>query len=138
MRIVPSLILGLAALPALAGNVYKWTDAAGQTHYSQSPPQSGPVQVKAQANVQPGVSITAPARPAAAATTTAAAPKAAAAESLQDRAERCTASKQRLQFLDEHPANRLYTAAKDGSESRMTEEEHAASVAKAQEAGKGC
>ena len=44
-RFVLAVALALAATPALAqqtaGEVYKWTDASGVTHYSQTPPASG-------------------------------------------------------------------------------------------------
>ena len=44
-RFVIGAILACAAVPALAqqtaGEVYKWTDASGVTHYSQTPPASG-------------------------------------------------------------------------------------------------
>lgn len=42
MRITPALILSLAALPVAAGNIYKWTDAQGQVHYTQTPPERRP------------------------------------------------------------------------------------------------
>jgi hypothetical protein len=41
-RLVPGLILGLAALllalPVFAGQVYQWKDASGVTHFSDAPP----------------------------------------------------------------------------------------------------
>ncbi|MBD7988535.1 DUF4124 domain-containing protein [Luteimonas sp. Sa2BVA3] len=44
-RFVLGTVLAFAAAPALAqqtaGEVYKWTDANGVTHYSQTPPASG-------------------------------------------------------------------------------------------------
>jgi hypothetical protein len=45
-RLLPALILALAALPAQA-QVYKWVDARGQVNYSNAPPAS--VAGKAQA-----------------------------------------------------------------------------------------
>jgi hypothetical protein len=38
-RLLPALILALAALPAQA-EVYKWIDAKGQVNYSNAPPPS--------------------------------------------------------------------------------------------------
>lgn len=38
-RLIPALILALAALPAQA-EVYKWVDAKGQVNYSNAPPPS--------------------------------------------------------------------------------------------------
>ena len=44
-RFVLGTVLAFAAVPALAqqtaGEVFKWTDANGVTHYSQTPPASG-------------------------------------------------------------------------------------------------
>lgn len=44
-RFVLGAVLAFAAAPAIAqqtaGEVYKWTDANGVTHYSQTPPASG-------------------------------------------------------------------------------------------------
>ena len=34
------LLVALVAAPALAGEVYKWKDAQGVTHYSDAPPAS--------------------------------------------------------------------------------------------------
>lgn len=136
MRITTALIISLVALPAAAGNIYKWKDAQGQVHYSQTPPERGPVTAKPQGSVQPGVSLQAPpALTPAAVASTAAPDKTPGAEV---KAKRCEASKQRLVFLEEHPAQRLMVQGADGSESRMTEEQHDQNVAKAQEAGKGC
>jgi glutaredoxin len=39
------LCLALTAAPAIAGGIYKWTDATGQTHYSSTPPAEVPVTV---------------------------------------------------------------------------------------------
>ncbi|MEN4902104.1 DUF4124 domain-containing protein [Luteimonas sp. TWI1416] len=40
-RALALLCLVLLACPAMAGDVYTWKDAAGVTHYSQTPPPSG-------------------------------------------------------------------------------------------------
>lgn len=139
MRITSALIISLVALPATAGNIYKWKDAQGQVHYSQTPPERGPVTAKPQGSVQPGVSLQAPPPPVPAAVASTAAPdRTPAPESAEVKAKRCEASKQRLVFLEEHPAQRLMVQGADGSESRMTEEQHDQNIAKAQEAGKGC
>ena len=137
MRITPVLILSLASLPVVAGNIYKWTDAQGQVHYSQTPPKRGPVTVKPQGSVQPGVSLQAPAAPAKV-SEQAKTDAATAPESTEAKAKRCAESKQRLVFLEENPARRLMVQTADGSEARMTEEQHEQSVTKAQAAGKGC
>ncbi|MES2884600.1 MAG: DUF4124 domain-containing protein [Pseudomonadota bacterium] len=140
MRITPALIISLAALPAAAGNIYKWTDAQGQVHYTQTPPARGPAVARPQSSVQPGVSLQAPPPPPAPppAASTAAVGKPPAPETAEAKTRRCEASKQRLEFLEENPARRLMVQSADGSEARMTEEQHEQSVTKAREAGKGC
>lgn len=140
MRIALVLLLGLAALPCMAGNVYKWKDANGQTHYSQTPPPEGATRAQPQSAVQPGVTMSAPPtpKPAPSAASKADAPKTAAPESKEGKTKRCTESKERVAFLEESTARRLMIQQADGSESRMTEEEFEQRLAKAREAGKGC
>ncbi len=138
MRTAFALLLSLAALPSAAGNVYKWKDASGQMHYSQTPPPAGSVSVQPQAEVQPGVTMNAPPAPPAPATAKPADPKTAAPETKEAKAKRCTDSRERLAFLEERTARRLMIAQPDGSESRMTEEEFAQRVDQAKTAGKGC
>ena len=41
MRLALTLLLSLTALPLAAATVYKWRDASGQVHYSQTPPPTG-------------------------------------------------------------------------------------------------
>ncbi len=142
MRSILCLLLSLAALPTLAANIYKWTDAQGQIHYSQTPPPHGPVKAQAAGSVQPGVSVqaTVPPTPAVPAAKVAAAvdAKAAVPETKADRNKRCSDSKERLAFLEEHTAHRLFVKDSDGNEARMTEEQFTARLAKARDAGKGC
>ena len=146
MRVIFSLLVGLAALPAAAGNIYKWTDRSGTVHYTQIPPPEGANSLKAQRDVQPGVLLTAPAAaPAAlaAAGSPSATPKptetlAAPAETKEAKSRRCGVAKERITFLQERTAHRLLVTQPDGSEARMTEEQYTERVAKANEAGKGC
>lgn len=135
MRAFSSLLLATLTLPVFAGNVYKWTDASGQVHYSQTPPADNAAAAKAVRDLQPGVSIAAPAKPAPA---PAPAAKAAPAESAEAKNKRCAAAKERVAYLEERTARRLFVTEKDGTESRMTEEEFDSRLAKAHEAGKGC
>ncbi len=137
MRIIPVLLIAAATLPAAASNIYKWTDAQGQVHYSQTPPPSGAVSAQSQTRVQPGVSLDTPPAPAAAAKPAKTKP-AAVAETAEAKAKRCTAARERQAFLASTIPRRLMVLGADGSESRMTEEQYAESIAKAQEAGKGC
>ena len=138
MRTASALLLSLASLSAAASNVYKWKDASGQMHYSQTPPPAGTVSVQPQAQVQPGVTLTAPPAAPAEAPAKPADAKAPAPETKEAKAKRCTDSRERLAFLEERTPRRLMIAQPDGSESRMTEEEFAQRVDQAKEAGKGC
>lgn len=45
MRIVCLVMLLVLAAPAGAERVYKWTDAAGNIHYTDAPPQDGEYEV---------------------------------------------------------------------------------------------
>ncbi len=143
MRITTALILSFAALPAVAGNIYKWTDARGQVHYSQTPPSGVDASLQSQSHVLPAANPPVPpaataAVPAAAAPASVAKPAAAPPETRQAKAERCAGASERLAFLEESTPRRLVVQQPDGSEARMTEEEFAERVAKAKEAGKGC
>jgi len=142
MRIIITLILSLAALSvSAASHIYKWKDAQGQVHYGQTLPQGVEAIGRPQSQLQPGVSIQAQqpsAAPAPAASKTITVQNAPPPESKADKAARCTAARERVTFLEERPPNRVYVVAPDGTESRMTEEQYAESLAKAKEAGKNC
>lgn len=140
MRVLSLLLIGVAGLPVMAqAGVYKWKDANGQMHYTQTPPPNGATGSPAPLNPQPGVSLEAPPKPAeSAAAAKPAEPAPAVAETKEAKTKRCTAARERVTFLEEHPARRLMLTQPDGSESRMTEEEFDRSMAKAREAGKGC
>lgn len=142
MRALTLVLLSLAAWPVLASPVYKWADAQGQVHYSQTPPPNGATAMQGPASLRPGVSVQAPASPSpkAAAPVAAANPAetAPAVESKADQAKRCTEARQRVAYLEEKTARRLMVTQADGSEARMTEEEFEKRMAKAREAGKGC
>ena len=132
-----ALLLAAAALPVSASNVYKWTDAQGQVHYTQTPPRSGSYSSQSQRSLQPGASTASPApqpKPVEAAKTA----SAATGESADNKAKRCAAAKERQAFLASTIPRRLMVTGPDGQPARMTEEQYAEAVSKAQEAGKGC
>lgn len=142
-----SLLLAVS-LPVWAdATVYRWKDASGQVHFSQTPPTSGNYDVMRGARAAP---ITPPsstqAAPAApdAATTAAAdqrtrdrrfieeaeAARKAKAEAKEkekvakaDKDKRCSAARELAQFLEERTAHRLVTKADDGNYGRMDEDE---------------
>lgn len=104
---------------AMAANIYRWTDANGVVHYSQTPPPQAPSTV-----VHPGVPSAmeapppAPVEPAAAPATTADAGLKATPEQLQ---AACIAARERLAFLESRPPRRIAVADADGKVSRMDE-----------------
>ncbi len=92
MRRVVALFILMAFSPLVFGQAYKWKDAQGVTHYSDSPPPSGTKydMVKTTGSVVPpaGASVPAPApAPKPAASTTA--PSGPTADTPQNRKKLC-------------------------------------------------
>lgn len=93
LRVAAALLAwGLLATPALAQEVYKWTDANGTVHYDQQPPPQGAQRVQ----LRGGVS-----------TTVAAAPKSPVAYAKEademdamQRARLCETAQRNLQAID--------------------------------------
>lgn len=136
------LLLLLLALPPLAqaASVYRWVDAQGQVHYGQAPPPAAgaePHSVK----VSPASPAPPPsARPSATAVPAPATkPAADPAVERAERAKRCTAARERIQYLEDQTPRRLGVEQPDGTLARMTEEEFQERLDKARgEAGKNC
>lgn len=89
---VALLAWGLLAMPALAQEVYKWTDAHGTVHYDQQPPPHGAQRVQLRGGV---------------ATTVAAAPKPPVADAKEadevdamQRARLCETAQRNLKAID--------------------------------------
>jgi ATPase subunit of ABC transporter with duplicated ATPase domains len=137
-----SLSLALS-LPIAAADstVYRWKDASGQTHFTQTPPPSGSYDVMRGMHASP--SAPAPAANADAAGAAAdqrsreqrfieqaeAARKAKAEAKEKERVakaekeQRCKAAQEAAQFLEERTARRLVTMADDGNYARMDEDD---------------
>ncbi|MGH8517834.1 MAG: DUF4124 domain-containing protein [Panacagrimonas sp.] len=139
-----SLLLAVSLPGWTQVTVYRWKDAAGQTHFSQTPPTSGNYDVMRGASLSttPAPSASAPA---AANTSTAAndqrardqrfleeaeAARKAKAETKEkekvakaDKDKRCATARELAQFLEERTARRLVTKADDGNYARMDEDE---------------
>jgi hypothetical protein len=138
-------LLLILATSAGAQTVYRWKDASGQTHYSQTPPTTGQYDVM-QGGRAPSSSLSAAATPAPAAPAPSAASeqrekekkfiedaeaarkaKAAAKEKEKtakaEKDQRCKAAREMAQFLEERTARRLVTKADDGNYARMNEDE---------------
>lgn len=144
MRLALALSLSLTALPLAAATVYKWRDATGQVHYSQTPPPTGKASDAKIDTRHPGVIMqgTPAPKPAEADATTekkpAGAEVAAAPETREAKTKRCADAEARLSFLIESTARRLMVSQPDGTQARMSEEDYEQNLSKAREASKGC
>lgn len=120
------LLLALPLSAMAQAKVYRWVDAQGQVHYSQTPPP----EIGAQAHSVRTVPASAapapsPSPPAATKPATPAAQAAAVDPNVEraERAKRCTEARDRVTYLEEKTARRLGVEQPDGSLARMTEEE---------------
>lgn len=133
LRVLPLL---LVVLPfAATAQVYRWTDAAGQVHYTQTPPPGQPVATVKQAPppaASPGVEQMKAFNAQAA---RAAEEKAQAdAKRRQDREKAeaaCTRARSAISTLESRPPSRIARKDEQGQFVRMTPAEHEASLAKA-------
>lgn len=138
-RSATTAVLLLSVMTAAsAGAIYKWVDASGQVHYSQTPPPGAPAHL--QGDLKPAASLDAPPPLPADATASGSADAnagktaSAAADSPADRAKRCSDAQARVTFLQEKTAHRLAVPQPDGSLARMTDEQFADQLGKAQQA----
>lgn len=136
----PWLLLALLPLTAQA-TIYRWVDAQGQVHYSQTPPPeagaepqsirtlpaAAPPAARQPASTAPGAGG-ASAPPPAGKTEEARKAEAAA------RPQRCQAAREHLRYLEEKTPRRLGVTQPDGSMARMTEEEFAGRLRTTREA----
>ena len=140
-----SWLAPLLLVPALAladGTVYRWTDANGQTHFSQTPPATGSkydvIQGKRAPSPTPASDEGGAAGPSVDEVRSreqqfiqnAEAERKAKAEArAKEKADReqakakCNAARERMTFLEERTARRLVTKADDGNYARMPEDE---------------
>lgn len=130
------VVIASLSAPVAADQIYRWTDANGLIHFSSQPPPHGEYRritpELPPATSAPGVdAIRKRADNLDGTGTKVAQARQDALKAKADDAEKCAKARERLTFLDEHPAHRLYTVGADGAESRMTDEQHDAEVAKA-------
>lgn len=121
-----ALLLGLA-VPAAAETMYRWVDAEGTVHYSQTPPESGDYRrvesPRLQSHAAPAVEAIDRFTDRAEAARAQRRAAQAEQETLETlRLQRCQAARDRLAFLDEKTAHRLLRVAEDGNPVRYTEE----------------
>lgn len=135
-------LLLVPALAAADGTVYRWTDANGQTHFSQTPPGAGKkydmIQGRRAPSTTPASADGSPAGPspddvrkneqqfiqnAEAERKAKAEAKAKEKADREQAAAKCGQARERVTFLEERTARRLVTKADDGNYARMNEDE---------------
>ena len=134
-RLWLALVLLLPSI-AVAAQIYRWVDANGQVHYGQTPPQGSDARLQGQSKPSsaPPSAPPAPAATPAPNAQTAAASKKPAEPSAAVTAKACVAARERIEMLQTKTARRIFLPQKDGSVSRMTDEEFAAALVAAQKA----
>ena len=134
-----TIALLLCSLPlAASAQIYKWTDANGQVHFSQNPPKQGNYQ-----DVTPELPVSGATSsggtPAKHSVHTAASSSGgdsdnAALQAKADNEERCAKARERISFLQEKTAHRLFVTGDDGQPSRMTDDQFNQELQDAQDA----
>jgi hypothetical protein len=132
-----TLALLLCSLPlaASAQQIYKWTDANGQVHFSQNPPKQGNYQ-----NVTPQQPVSGATTGGGAHAVRSSWPSASSSggssssDARADNEERCAKARERISFLQEKTAHRLLVTGDDGQPSRMTDEQFDQQLKDAQDA----
>lgn len=132
------LVLGLSSAAA-ADEIYRWTDRNGMVHFSSQPPVSGDYRRITPAlpppTPAPGVdALRKRAQNIDSDNTKVAKARQEALRAKAEDAEKCAKARERIAYLDAHPAHRLYTVGNDGAESRMTDEQHDSELVKAKSA----
>ena len=126
-----SMLAIVAAHTAIAGDIYKWTDAEGNVHYGDKPAGDQPERVAVDsqptdpARIQAATQARADSRTARSEAAAAAAASAPSAEQLQaeaaERAERCTSVRAQMQQLV--TSRRLYREDANGERVYLDESE---------------
>ncbi|MDB5985571.1 MAG: hypothetical protein JWR16_624 [Nevskia sp.] len=108
----------LCCAPLLASaQIYRWVDSSGQVHFSQNPPASG-----AYKNVTPAASSVAPS-PGRAKTALGDSVDQQTLKLKADNAERCAKVRERISFLEQKTASRLFKTGDDGQPTPLTQAE---------------
>jgi hypothetical protein len=130
-----ALLLCSLPLAVSAQQIYKWTDANGTVHFSQNPPKDGSYSdVTPQQPVSGawtgGSHSSRPSMP----SESSSSGNNASQQAKADNEERCAKARERVSFLQEHPAHRLFVTGDDGQPARMTDEQFDQQMKDAQEA----
>jgi len=125
MNRIFTLFLGVLPVIASAQQIYRWVDANGQAHFSQNPPPTGEYKnVTPEGTASPGPNPSY--KPGTTFSDSSAADEKArqtALKSKADNAERCAKANERVSFLEEKTAHRLFKTGPDGEPARVTDEE---------------
>lgn len=137
------LLLVVSIPAAWSQTVYRWKDAAGQTHYGQTPPTNGAYDVMHGGRATT-VTSTTPGAPATGGSSAAVDQRAREQKFIEDaeaerkakadakekektakaeKDQRCKAAREMAQWLEERTARRLVTKSDDGNYGRMDEDE---------------
>ena len=109
----------LCCLPLLAeAQIYRWVDAAGQVHFSQNPPASGSYK-----DVTPLDSRSSAAGGRTRSGTGNGETQAQPLKVRADNAERCAKARERISFLEQKTAQRLFKTGEDGQPAPLTQQE---------------
>jgi hypothetical protein len=133
------LALLLLSLPlTAAAQIYKWTDANGQVHYSQNPPAQGNYK-DVSPDLPPLSGAAGPVAPGkrAAQSGGGGGGSSSGGQALQakaDNAERCAKAHERITYLQQETAHRLFVTGDDGQPARMTDEQFDTQMKDSQEA----
>lgn len=127
MRLRIALLFALCPLTA-AAQIYRWTDANGEVHFSQVPPEQGPykrMKIYETQGVTPGAGKGASDYLKHAAKSSELDQQAhqAVVQAKAERAERCAKARERISFLEQQTAHRLFKKGADGQPARMTEDQ---------------
>jgi len=131
-----TLMLLLCGLPlAASAEIYKWTDANGQVHFSQNPPKQGSYQDVTPQGPASGTSTDGHSTtPLYASPSSSGSSGQAGLQASADNAERCAKANERISYLQEKTAHRLFVTGDDGQPARMTDEQFDQQLKDAQDA----
>jgi hypothetical protein len=121
------LVLVLLPLSA-AAQIYRWTDASGQVHFAQKPPATGDYQLLhpelPPPTPAPGVdAIRRRAQGYAQEDADRQKSRRVLLQAQADKAERCAKVRERIAYLEQSTAHRLFKTGDDGQPARLTEAE---------------
>lgn len=134
-RTIAMLLCGLP-LAVSAQQIYKWVDASGQVHFSQNPPKDGSYQNVTPQQPVSGTTTGGGSQPVHSSwpSSSSSGGSSAALQSKTDNEERCAKARERISFLQEKTAHRLFITGDDGQPARMTDEQFNEQLKDAQDA----